>query len=60
MVKIKVRFKDGQGLGGGIGKGPDGNCICPKCDYIIKHTTGSPCNKIKCPKCGNTMIRKES
>lgn len=57
-MKIKVRFKGGQGLGGGTGEGPGGNCVCPKCGYTQRHILGKPCNKIKCPKCGAIMDRE--
>ncbi len=52
----------GRGLGrsvqrGGIGAGPAGYCLCPKCGEITNHTTGVPCTSTKCPKCGEAMIR---
>lgn len=54
------------GFGRGFGRrrgtlpGPGGYCICtnPKCRHQIAHTTGIPCYKIKCPKCGSPMVRK--
>lgn len=41
------------------GSGPEGKCKCtnPKCDYTISHTTGEPCNQMKCPKCGSMLTR---
>ncbi len=40
------------------GKGPEGYCVCPKCDYKLKHSVGVPCSTIKCPKCGSKMERE--
>ncbi len=40
------------------GKGPEGECVCEKCGYKIKHERGKPCSTIKCKKCGGEMIRK--
>lgn len=58
MTRIKVRLKAGQGLGGGTGEGPGGNCVCPECKHTIKHTTGTACDKTKCPECGAMMARE--
>ena len=38
--------------------GPFGMCICPKCNYKIKHKRGFPCKMIKCPECGTRMERE--
>ncbi|MDD4366907.1 MAG: hypothetical protein PHV38_04485 [Eubacteriales bacterium] len=46
-----------KGRKGGIGAGPAGYCVCPKCGEKVKHTTGIPCTSIKCPKCGTSLIR---
>jgi len=43
---------------GGFGKGPNGNCICPKCGFKKSHARAEPCMKTKCPKCGTTMTRE--
>ena len=50
----------GRGLGGGnrAGAGPAGNCVCPSCGETVSHGQGTPCNSIKCPKCGAQMIRQ--
>jgi hypothetical protein len=45
-------------MGGQKAAGPDGYCVCTKCGHKIKHITGKPCNKQKCPKCGLLMTRK--
>jgi cation diffusion facilitator family transporter len=40
------------------GRGPDGDCVCPKCGYKIPHQRGIPCSSIKCPKCDINLERK--
>ncbi|MBU1136027.1 MAG: cation diffusion facilitator family transporter [Nanoarchaeota archaeon] len=50
--KFKKTIKEAQG------KGPEGNCVCEKCGYEIKHERGVPCSTIKCPKCKINLIRK--
>jgi len=47
----------GRGLGGGFAMGPEGECICPKCETRMPHQTGQPCYQQKCPKCGTPMTR---
>lgn len=47
----------GQGRGGGQGAGPAGNCVCPSCGEKVKHRPGTPCNEMKCPKCGSSLVR---
>jgi len=51
--KFKGKTKDG------IKYGPNGYCVCKKCNYKQKHRKGTPCNKLKCPKCGNALERKK-
>lgn len=65
------RRQDGSGQGQGLGKGGGrgrnngsslgvgGFCVCTKCGTKIAHDQGTPCTQLKCPKCGNTMIREE-
>ncbi len=54
----------GSGSGGGCGRGsrqrPDvmGECYCPACKVSMPHKAGVPCSQIKCPYCGNPMVRK--
>jgi len=57
----------GAGRGGGSGPGrrggpkaagPGGYCVCPNCGHRIEHQTGQPCYEVKCPKCGNPMVRE--
>ena len=50
--KFKDTIKEAQG------KGPEGYCICPKCNYKIKHERGVPCSTIKCPKCNLNLTRE--
>lgn len=56
----------GRGLGlgggprgrmGGVGAGPTGECVCPKCGHKQSHARGQPCYKLKCLKCGTSMTR---
>ena len=55
----------GMGRGGGQGRnkggsfGTGGYCICTKCDEKVPHQQGIKCTTIKCPKCGNIMVREE-
>lgn len=39
------------------GKGPEGYCVCEKCGYKIIHERGTPCSKLKCPKCNINLKR---
>ena len=48
----------GRGRMGGFGLGPGGFCVCPKCGERVKHVQGTPCNSMKCPKCGTVMTRE--
>ncbi len=52
----KGRFKDK--IKEAAGKGPEGYCICEKCNYKIAHQRGIPCSTIKCPTC-NTSLKRE-
>ncbi len=57
----------GQGLGKGGGRGRNsggafgtgGLCVCAKCGAKIPHQQGTPCTELKCPECGNTLVREE-
>ena len=57
----------GQGLGKGSGRGRNngsalgtgGSCVCAKCGTKIPHQQGTPCTQLKCPECGNTLVREE-
>ncbi len=50
----------GKGIGGGpLAAGPGGVCVCPKCKMEVPHAVGIPCYKMKCSKCGATMVRKD-
>lgn len=40
------------------GSGPVGFCVCPSCGHKEKHVRAIPCNKKKCPKCGQLMTKK--
>jgi len=54
----RERAGRGKNIGDKPGAGPAGNCICPSCGAKIPHTVNSPCNEVKCPKCGTTMTRE--
>ena len=53
--------KEALGKGGGReGKGGASNCTCPnkKCTQYgkpVPHTRGTPCNTMKCTKCGTAL-----
>jgi len=55
----------GLGRGGGRGKnngggfGIGGYCICSKCGEKAPHQQGVKCTTVKCPKCGQIMVREE-
>ena len=54
--------KRGKGKGTGGVKQKDGGanvCVCPKCGKTSTHIKGTPCSKIKCPKCNTSMIGKQ-
>jgi len=55
------RHGAGQGglgrMGGPLAAGVGGTCVCPSCGHETTHIRGQPCNKRKCPKCGNVMTR---
>lgn len=52
--------RGGRGMGGGNrpGSGPGGNCVCLKCKLSVPHRAGVPCSEVKCPKCGETMVKE--
>jgi len=52
----KGRFKDK--IQEASGKGPDGYCVCEKCNYKTPHQRGVPCSTIKCPNCNTSLKRK--
>lgn len=49
---------NGRGRMGGYALGPGGSCVCIKCGHITAHAVGTPCNQMKCPKCGSPMTRE--
>ena len=50
--------RQGRGRGNRPGAGPGGYCICPGCREKVSHQAGVPCYQVKCPKCGQQMIRE--
>ena len=47
----------GRNKGGGFGVG--GFCVCAKCGAKVPHRQGIKCTTLKCPECGNTLVREE-
>ena len=43
--------------GGNRQMGRPQNCMCPACGKTTPHTPGVPCRNMKCPQCGNNMMR---
>lgn len=54
---VSGRNINGRGQPKGVGAGPLGYCVCPKCREKIIHTEGVLCFSLKCPKCGTSMIK---
>ncbi|RLE64930.1 MAG: hypothetical protein DRJ47_06545 [Thermoprotei archaeon] len=49
----------GQGVGNPRKRdGGASVCICPQCGYETEHERGTPCNELKCPRCGTPMVGK--
>jgi len=46
--------------GNNAGAGESGYCICsnPDCNYRKRHSRGSPCMNLTCPKCGASLTRE--
>ncbi len=42
----------------GHGYGAEGYCICPNCDYRVKHERGKPCAHLICPNCHIELKRE--
>ena len=40
------------------GRGPSGDCLCPKCGARLPHVKGTPCRDLRCPDCGSAMVRE--
>ncbi|MEA3317494.1 MAG: DUF134 domain-containing protein [Bacteroidota bacterium] len=51
------QWRNGRGFKHGRENNAKDYCICSSCNTKIEHTLGMPCNKIKCPNCGESMIR---
>jgi hypothetical protein len=51
--------KQGQGQGDERNQtGGTDTCVCPKCGWETEHERGTPCNQLKCEKCGAVMTGK--
>jgi len=60
LGRNRMGRRGGQGQGGGPhSAGPNGVCVCPKCGHTVSHSTGTPCNKRSCPKCGARALAKK-
>ena len=44
----------------GMGMGPNGECVCPRCGYAASHETGVPCQTTRCPDCDAKLMRRGS
>jgi len=59
------RTRRGRGEGKGMGRnkggafGPGGMCVWPQMRREVSHNRGLKCTEIKCPKCGNRLVREE-
>lgn len=49
--------RKGRNRGGACG--PVGYCVCTHCGEKIRHQKGIKCTTLKCPECGNTLVREE-
>lgn len=57
-----ARRKGSQGRGrqpGGLGRGPGGECWCPRCKITVPHQIGASCYSHQCPKCGQPLTRRD-
>ena len=52
-------FGRGRGRKGSGGFGIGGNCVCANCGKQLPHQRGQSCLSVKCPDCGNVMVREE-
>ena len=54
-------MKEGKGKGKNKGGafGPGGFCVCSKCGHKVLHVRGEKCTSLKCPECGQTMVRED-
>lgn len=62
-ARLAIFMAEARGKGMGVGGPRQGDagaeyCVCPECGYRVKHNRGTPCNKIKCIKCGAMMVGK--
>ena len=48
-----------RGRMGGLGLGPGGQLVCPKCATRVIHQRGVACYSVRCPSCGTPMIRAQ-
>jgi predicted RNA-binding Zn-ribbon protein involved in translation (DUF1610 family) len=59
VAGVEARHRERHGRRGERrGTGPDESCVCLSCGEKVLHERGVPCRSVKCPKCGNFMIRK--
>jgi hypothetical protein len=41
----------------GVGSGPGGFCVCPRCGAKADHRQGIPCTQVVCSRCDQPMVR---
>lgn len=51
------RCRDSGGFGNRQRHDITGQCTCPKCGLAVPHRPGNPCQDIRCPVCGISMIK---
>jgi predicted Fe-Mo cluster-binding NifX family protein len=51
------RWRSG-GSGSGARTGVMAFCVCPACGTKAPHERGIPCTQVRCPQCGQPMVRE--
>lgn len=51
--------RPGDTTEGPAGRGPAGECVCPRCGYRTPHERGVPCSTVQCPNCETSLQREQ-